>query len=192
LRAGVQQFQANGYHGTGVAAIISEARAPKGCFYHHFPAGKEQLAVAAVEWLASEVEAFLERLDRAGADGAAMTAGLAAYAAKGLARPERMRGSLITVLAAEAVPASPIIQRALKIAVDRWAAKLSTGFARTGAAAPDRCARAALALVEGATIMGRISGDATNVVDIVASSISHSPFETTLIRSKRKGSARIR
>ena len=158
LQAGVAQFQAQGYHGVGVAAILEEARAPKGSFYHHFPGGKEQLAVEALAWLAGEIDRFLDRLDGDGANGVAMACGMADYAAKGLARADRMRGSLVTVLAADATPQSTAITGALRGAVDGWLDRLERGFARQGSREPRETARAALAVIEGATVLCRITG----------------------------------
>ncbi|MCR8724272.1 TetR/AcrR family transcriptional regulator [Frigidibacter sp. ROC022] len=43
-------FRSQGYNGTGMAQILAEAKAPKGSLYHHFPAGKEDLALAAADW----------------------------------------------------------------------------------------------------------------------------------------------
>ena len=158
LQAGVAQFQAQGYHGVGVAAILEEARAPKGSFYHHFPGGKEQLAVEALGWLAGEVDGFLDGLDRQGADGTTMAVGMADYAARGLARRDRMRGSLITVLAGDATPQSAAITGALQAAVEGWLDRLSRGFVREARAEPREAARAALALIEGAAVLCRIEG----------------------------------
>ena len=42
-------FRARGYHGVGLAEILKESGAPKGSFYHHFPNGKEELALCAIE-----------------------------------------------------------------------------------------------------------------------------------------------
>lgn len=172
LRSGVVLFQAHGYHGTGVAAILDEARAPKGCFYHHFPGGKEQLAVEAVEWLAGEVDAFLDRLNGAQAGGADMALGMTRYAAKGSARAGTMRGSLIAVLAAEAVPGSAAIGDALKRAIASWTGKLSAGFKRSGVVESDMVAIRALALLEGATVLARIAGRPEQIVEIVAAALN--------------------
>ena len=171
LHAGVSRFQASGYHGTGVAAILAEAQAPKGSFYHHFPGGKEQLAVEAVEWLAEEVGGFLERYAVSGAGGVEMALGMARYAARGLGRAETMRGSLIAVLAADAVPGSAAIGAALNRAVGRWVAKLGDGFAREGASDPDSRAKVALAVIEGATVLALIAGRPAAAVEIVAAAL---------------------
>jgi len=43
-------FREKGYHGTGLNEILSAANAPKGSLYHHFPAGKPDLGLAAADW----------------------------------------------------------------------------------------------------------------------------------------------
>ncbi|MFA5122484.1 TetR/AcrR family transcriptional regulator [Zavarzinia sp.] len=172
LRAGVHLFQAQGYHGTGVAAILARSRAPKGSFYHHFPDGKEELAVAAVDWLAGEVNDYLDALLAAGADGAAMAVGFAEHAALGLAHAESMRGSLVTVLAAEAVPGSKPIAAALQAAVASWLARLAKGFAAAGPEAAAVRAREVLALIEGATVIARIAGRPEDLVAIVRAGVA--------------------
>lgn len=43
MRAGADLFRRNGYTGTGVKQIVTEASAPFGSLYHFFPGGKEQL-----------------------------------------------------------------------------------------------------------------------------------------------------
>jgi TetR/AcrR family transcriptional regulator, lmrAB and yxaGH operons repressor len=42
-------FRQRGYNGVGIADILANARAPKGSLYHHFPAGKSDLALAAAD-----------------------------------------------------------------------------------------------------------------------------------------------
>ena len=48
-------FQQKGYHGVGIAEVLTRAGVPKGSRYHHFPNGKADLALAAAEIAANEV-----------------------------------------------------------------------------------------------------------------------------------------
>lgn len=43
-------FRRQGYTGTGVKQIVTEADAPFGSLYHFFPGGKEQLGAEVVRW----------------------------------------------------------------------------------------------------------------------------------------------
>ena len=53
LDASGELFRRQGYTGTGVKQILTEASAPFGSLYHHFPGGKEEMA--------EEVLAHLDR-----------------------------------------------------------------------------------------------------------------------------------
>ncbi|MEX0283257.1 MAG: TetR/AcrR family transcriptional regulator [Paracoccaceae bacterium] len=50
IRVAAELFRTRGYHGVGLSELLSAAKAPKGSLYHHFPAGKSDLAVAAADW----------------------------------------------------------------------------------------------------------------------------------------------
>ncbi|KHF37782.1 TetR/AcrR family transcriptional regulator [Halalkalibacter okhensis] len=54
-------LQTNGYVGTGLNEIIKQSGAPKGSIYHHFPDGKEQLAVEAINWTKGNVTSFIQK-----------------------------------------------------------------------------------------------------------------------------------
>lgn len=57
LEAATQLFHLQGYHATGLSQILKESGAPKGSLYYHFPEGKEQLALEAIERFGSMVSA---------------------------------------------------------------------------------------------------------------------------------------
>ena len=169
IRAGVHFFQTRGYHGTGVAAILARAKTPKGSFYHHFPEGKEQLAVASVAWLEGEVSKFLDGLAAAGAGSEQMIEGIARYAAEGIRSGERRRGSLLAALAQDAALDSPPIARSLQQYAGAVRRRLAAARNRErpsedGAAFADQ----ALAMVQGASVLARVDGDADRTIEIVA------------------------
>ncbi|MGD1935602.1 MAG: TetR/AcrR family transcriptional regulator, partial [Candidatus Phaeomarinobacter sp.] len=59
IETAARLFQSRGFHGTGLSLILEESGAPKGSFYHHFPGGKDELAVAAMQWSSLEIEEFI-------------------------------------------------------------------------------------------------------------------------------------
>jgi TetR/AcrR family transcriptional repressor of lmrAB and yxaGH operons len=50
VAAAADLLHRRGFQATGVAEVIKQSGAPRGSFYHHFPEGKNQLAIEAVEW----------------------------------------------------------------------------------------------------------------------------------------------
>lgn len=50
LRTAAVLFRQKGYHGVGVSEILSASGVPKGSLYHHFPDGKQDLALSAADW----------------------------------------------------------------------------------------------------------------------------------------------
>jgi len=50
IEAASRLFKLRGYCGVGLNDIIAESGVPKGSLYHYFPAGKEQLATAAIHY----------------------------------------------------------------------------------------------------------------------------------------------
>ena len=50
LDSSAELFRRQGYAGTGVKQIVTDADAPFGSLYHFFPGGKEQLAAVTIRW----------------------------------------------------------------------------------------------------------------------------------------------
>lgn len=55
-------LQRKGLHGIGLSDVLAKAQAPKGVLYHHFPGGKVELAIAAIQHAISRIVMSLERL----------------------------------------------------------------------------------------------------------------------------------
>lgn len=113
LRAAIRLFQQRGYHGVGLTEILSEAHAPKGSLYHHFPQGKAQLAVAAVQSIATDYEALFERWRARGVRAADIVRRLARLQMQWLAQTEWREAGLFAVLVQGFVPDAPELHAAL-------------------------------------------------------------------------------
>lgn len=168
VRAGVYFFETQGYHGTGVAAILARAKTVKGSLYHHFPDGKEQLAVASLQWLEGEVTRYLDGLAASGCGSEQMVEGIARHAAQGIRSGERRRGSLLAALAQDAAVDSPRIASALKLYAAAVRLRLAAARNRER---PDEdgneFADQALAMVQGASVLARIDGNPLRMIDLV-------------------------
>lgn len=55
IRSAANLFRTRGYHGVGLNDLLTDAGAPKGSLYHHFPDGKADLAIAAATWASDEM-----------------------------------------------------------------------------------------------------------------------------------------
>lgn len=53
-------FELKGYNATGLNEILAESGAPKGSLYYHFPKGKEQLALEAINSAGEKIKANLQ------------------------------------------------------------------------------------------------------------------------------------
>lgn len=58
-----------GYHGTSIADILEASGAPRGSVYYHFPGGKDEMAMAAMEYMATDARKPLEALKGSDAAG---------------------------------------------------------------------------------------------------------------------------
>ena len=62
IAAMLNALRRKGYHGVGLSELLTEAGAPKGVLYHHFPQGKTELAVAAIEHAVDGLARALDKL----------------------------------------------------------------------------------------------------------------------------------
>ncbi|MEL6338833.1 MAG: TetR/AcrR family transcriptional regulator [Myxococcota bacterium] len=62
IRSTARLLRVQGYAATGLSDIVSESGVPKGSLYHHFPAGKSEIATAALDASAARLRSHLEAL----------------------------------------------------------------------------------------------------------------------------------
>ena len=152
LRAAVRLFQQRGYHGTGLSEILAEADAPKGSLYHHFPQGKAQLGVAAIDAVAADYEALFARRRARGVSAANIVRGVAAAQAQWLKDTLWREGGLFSVLAQGFLPDAPEVQRALARVYLRRRELLEGALREDGARDAAGVAMLAIAALDGGMI----------------------------------------
>ncbi|WP_197373632.1 TetR/AcrR family transcriptional regulator [Mycolicibacterium baixiangningiae] len=172
LDAGFEALHAGGYSATGVAAIASAARAPKGSFYNHFHS-KEALAV---EVLARYGEGRrLGLLTAPGVPPLQRIHNHLDHLCDDLAAHGYRRGCMFGNFAAEAPAAAPAVTAAVTAALGRWRALLAETIRegqRAGDITADVDADAAAQLIvdawEGAALRAKAVGDSTPVDNVTA------------------------
>lgn len=155
-------LRTRGYHGVGLNELLTTAGAPKGVLYHHFPGGKTELAIAAIEGVAQQLAADLDKvMSRSGGDPADALTVWMAGAQKVLEKSGFERGCPLATVALESTPDDARLRAALATAFATFRARLADVLMRAGI--PDSKARSLAALIvsayEGALLQARVAGD---------------------------------
>lgn len=145
-----------GYTATGLSQVLAESRVSNGSLYHHFPGGMEELAEAALEAAGQEVAAALSHV----LDGAADAAeGVVAFL--DIAGRESVLGCPIAPTALESPIINPRLRATASRCFEEWEELIAERLRVDGW--PEEPARetasAALALIEGALLLARVSND---------------------------------
>jgi TetR/AcrR family transcriptional regulator, lmrAB and yxaGH operons repressor len=162
VEAAAALMERRGYHATGIKDLLAASGAPRGSLYHHFPGGKEAVAVAAVEDRARRTQRFLDRHLEATTDPAeAVRALVAALADRADADP----GNAAPPFAALALGTGddlPALRGACQEAYagirERFATMLrAAGWSQGGAGS---VATLLISALDGAYVLCRVDGDA--------------------------------
>jgi TetR/AcrR family transcriptional repressor of lmrAB and yxaGH operons len=158
-----------GYAATSTTDVLRLSGVTTGSLYHHFPGGKEDLAVAALELSAEAVCQNLEHaLEAAGSTAAGLEQWLTRLAEALDADPRD--GCPVAPSALEAAHASERLRRTAAAAFERWTTAISRALQNEGWPGPEArgTAVAVLALVEGALLLARTAGNSEALIAAVA------------------------
>ena len=159
IAAMTDALQRRGLHGSGLTELLRAAKAPKGVLYHHFPGGKTELAVAAIEATVARLCSMLEAR-MAGLDPAV---GLMAWvdgAQKRLAESGYEQGCPLATIALETTQADVAIRAALGAGFARIRTHIAAGLARAGyqQGVAESLAALMVAAYEGGLLQARAAG----------------------------------
>ena len=152
-----QLLRRRGYSGTSVSDFLDAAGAANGSLYHHFPGGKEELASAAIEAAAEQVEAaLLSAFDATDDVVAAAQRSIDGMIAAFEADPRD--GCPVAPTAIDAAGVSEELRLAAAAAFARWSAVFERALRRTRDADTAAAqARVLLSAIEGALLLDRTS-----------------------------------
>jgi TetR/AcrR family transcriptional regulator, lmrAB and yxaGH operons repressor len=153
-------LRTRGYHGVGLNELLAAAGAPKGVLYHHFPGGKAELAVAAINAVVAHLCADLDKLLAGDADPVFAMGAWMASAQKALERSGFDKGCPLATVALESTSDDAAIRLALADGFEAIRARLAKVLQRAGmtAAAARACAALMVSAYEGALIQARVAG----------------------------------
>lgn len=151
-------FQRRGYFAVGTAEILAMARAPKGSMYHHFPGGKEEIAIAVVQAISADVLALLERLEEKHVCVADMVREIAKRALHWLKASKWLESTMLSSTAMGAVPDLSQLHAEIHNAFDQWRTRFTRLLVTEGWSRPKarKMAEVLIAAIEGAMIFARI------------------------------------
>ncbi len=159
-----------GYAASGLGEIVARSGAPKGSLYFHFPGGKQELAVTAMERSAAQLrDAIAAILD--GSDDVDEGIGrLIDALAAGLVQSDFADGCPIATVALETSGESGQMRAAAQAAFDSWLEVLERRLARAGLdpAGAQQRAVLVLAAIEGALILARARRDVAPLLAVSA------------------------
>lgn len=156
-----------GYHGVGLTELLSAANAPKGVLYHHFPLGKAELAVAAIDAVVGQLEADLERIVGRSQDLSQALATWMSGAQKMLHKSGFEAGCPLATIALESTAADDAIRLALARGFASIRQRLCRALCDAGVAKAKAINLAALIVsaYEGALLQARVAGDVQAMQD---------------------------
>jgi AcrR family transcriptional regulator len=174
LRAALALFQERGYAATSFHDVIARSGAPRGSIYHHFPGGKEQLAVEALRWYAGRTSASLAGAAAQGTAADAV-AGFIAASRDALHRSGYRAGCPIAGVALDLPDADQPLHTVVAAAFADWRRVLAHAFEHDGAtpSAARRLAALVIAAVEGALMLARAERDTRPIDDVAQELLTH-------------------
>lgn len=164
IRAAADLLQRRGYHGAGVAEILAQSGAPRGSLYHHFPGGKRQIVVEAIDYSARR---FARDIESAGiTDGLDhFVSALIALSKRDLVATDYASGCPIAAVSLDVPHEEREILDRCAAGFEHWASAVAAGMVARGldAEQSDGLGRLFVRLMLGATMTARAQRDVTAI-----------------------------
>ena len=158
IETAARLFQRDGYHATSWRGLVEEAGTPWGSIHHHFPGGKEELGVAAIDAGAAAVAALIRHSFETDPRPAVAVALWFRLSADLLVLSDYSAGCPVATVALETASTLPAMRQATHRAFELWQAELTNRLRAAGVSArPAReAAETVLVLLEGGLLLARI------------------------------------
>lgn len=159
IAAMTDALRRRGLHGIGLTELLAQAGAPKGVLYHHFPGGKTELAVAAIDAVVDRMLRGLDALLANTPDPIEATRRWMAGATARLQDSGFESGCPLATVALESTPDDPALRAALNQAFVRLRERIALALAQAGEP-PDRALGLAALIVatyEGGLLQARVA-----------------------------------
>ncbi|WP_236725129.1 TetR/AcrR family transcriptional regulator [Amycolatopsis orientalis] len=156
ISTAMRLFRREGYQATSWRRLVEEAGTPWGSAYHHFPGGKEQLAVAAIELGTAVVAKTVRRAFERNETVEDAVSWWYRKAGEALAADDYRGGCPLATITLEMAHASPAITKACQEAFATWHALLVELLGGHGVEDTEDVAIAIMTNLEGALLVSRV------------------------------------
>jgi AcrR family transcriptional regulator len=155
--ASADLFRRQGYVGTGVKQIVTEASAPFGSLYHFFPGGKEQLGQEVIRWAGKGYEDLVLAVFDATPDVVSGTEAVFTGAAETLRQTDYADACPIETIALEVASTNEPLRIATAAVFTSWIETATERYAAAGidAGSARRLAISMICALEGAFVLSR-------------------------------------
>ncbi len=156
-------IRTQGYAATGIQQILKESGVPKGSLYHHFPAGKSELAAEAVNYSNQFIEGRLKQLVEVAGGSVPAFQAFCDYYIASLETTDFQKGCPIATITLEAAATVDLIQGACQDGFEMIERIFVQQLVSEGVATDEAKGQAMMAVtaVEGALILCRARRDST-------------------------------
>jgi TetR/AcrR family transcriptional repressor of lmrAB and yxaGH operons len=157
IAAAARLFQRDGYAATGWRDVVEAGGTPWGSAHHHFPGGKEQLALEVIALGSVHVLSTLEECLAGAPDAATAVERWFTAAGRNLIASQFECGCPVATVALETATSAPALGEACAVAFRAWQDRLAEALRDAGVAA-ERSAELscqAVAALEGALLLAR-------------------------------------
>jgi TetR/AcrR family transcriptional regulator, lmrAB and yxaGH operons repressor len=150
-----------GYAATGLNEIVARSGAPRGSLYFHFPGGKQELALAAMEQSGEQLRGAIAAVMASPGGAARTVGGLIDALAAGLEASGYRDGCPIATVTLEAAAGSEPVRLTAERVFSSWLSELGSALAAEGMEpeAARRRAMLVLAAAEGGLLLARAQRD---------------------------------
>jgi AcrR family transcriptional regulator len=122
VETSAELLRRQGYNATGIKQIVTEAQAPFGSIYHHFPGGKEQLAAEAIRQSGALYEQLVPAVFNPAPDLPTAVRMFFAGAAEHVRETDYADACPIATVALEVSSSSELMREACAEVFERWLA----------------------------------------------------------------------
>jgi AcrR family transcriptional regulator len=161
LTATAELFRRQGYTGTGLKQVVTEAGAPFGSLYHFFPGGKQQLGAEVIRWSGAGYLSIVTKFFDPAPDVATAIEWAFAGAGQTLVDTDFADACPIATVALEVASTNDTLRQATEDVFASWIDAVAERFAAAGIESEKARAlsTSVLCLLEGAFLFCRAARD---------------------------------